>query len=217
MPATITVVCPECNKSIQAPADFAGKKVRCKECGHIFHANPAPPRGAVARAPVGKAAGRPTAASKPPVAPLVAGSDEDEDANPYQLGDLSVGQHRCPECANEMESPDAVVCLRCGYNTVTRERLALKKVHEITSNDRFMWLLPGIACAGFVGFLLLFDLLYCLLLRPARDSGWFISFLGAGAVKMWLCIFSAFAMFFLGRFAVSRLIYNPEPPEIERN
>jgi DNA-directed RNA polymerase subunit RPC12/RpoP len=211
MSATITVICPECNNEIKAPADFAGKKVRCKSCGHIFRASPSAPHGAVARAPAGKSVGAPA----PPVAPLVA-DDDDADANPYGVTDASQG-FRCPECANEMESPDAVVCLHCGYNTMTRERHSLKKVHETTGGDRFLWLLPGLACAGVVVFLVVFDLLYCLLVRSNQQSGVLLSFFASGAVKMWMCIASLFAIFFCIRFAISRLIYHPDPPEIEKH
>src|SRR5579871_5049583 len=145
MPATITVVCPECGKEIQAPPEFAGKKVRCKSCGHVFAARPAPPPGAVARAPA-KAA---------PAAPPPARGDDDEgdDGVPYSVSTTDLA-HRCPECANEMESEDAIICLHCGYNTQTREKITTRKVHEITNADRFLWLLPGIACALAVLFLI---------------------------------------------------------------
>ena len=36
MPASITIVCPECDKEMKAPADVAGKKIRCKGCGAMF-------------------------------------------------------------------------------------------------------------------------------------------------------------------------------------
>jgi DNA-directed RNA polymerase subunit RPC12/RpoP len=215
MAATITLVCPECSKEIQAPADFAGKKVRCKHCGNIFRANPAAPKGAVARAPSGKSNGVTPSKASPPVAPMTADDDEDGDGNPYKVT-TNEKSSRCPECANEMDGPDAIVCLHCGYNTVTRERLGLRKVHDITGRDRFIWLLPGIACAGTVLFLLIFDILYCLLLKPEKDSSWVVDLFGSGAVKMWMCIGSTFFMFFAGRFAYLRLLVHPEPPEIER-
>jgi hypothetical protein len=214
MAATITVVCPECSKAIQAPADFVGKKVRCKGCGHVFRANMAPPAGAVTRAPGGKAAGTPHVKAAPPVAPVMTDDDEDGDGNPYQFSDASEGAIRCPECANEMESADAIICLHCGYNTVTRERLALRKVHETTSGDRVMWLLPGVACGAGVFFLLLFDVLYCVFVQSSKDS-LLLEFFGSGAIKMWMCIGSVAVMFFLGRFAINRLIFHPEPPEID--
>src|SRR5437762_3454300 len=36
MPATITVICPECDKEMKAPAEAEGKKIKCKGCGKTF-------------------------------------------------------------------------------------------------------------------------------------------------------------------------------------
>lgn len=35
-PAKIAAVCPQCRKTIRAPAAFVGKRVKCKECGESF-------------------------------------------------------------------------------------------------------------------------------------------------------------------------------------
>jgi hypothetical protein len=80
-------------------------------------------------------------------------------------------------------------------------------------HDRFMWLFPGIACAELVMFLLLSDLLYFLLLQPAQEASWIVSFFGSGAVKVSIGMSSALIMFIAGRFAIDRLILNPEPPD----
>jgi DNA-directed RNA polymerase subunit RPC12/RpoP len=221
MAASITVVCPECNKTLQAPADFVGKKVRCKQCGHVFRASPAPPQGVVARAPGAKPPAAAANNVRPPVAPLTPPSTDDDDddggGNPYSVStDASHGVARCPECANEMESPDAIICLHCGYDTVTRERHAMKKLEEITDGDKFMWLLPGFLCGFGVLFLIVFDVLYCVLMRPTKDSSWFVEILGYGGTKMWMVITTLFFMAFLGRFAFLRLILHPNPPEVER-
>jgi DNA-directed RNA polymerase subunit RPC12/RpoP len=219
MAASITVVCPECSKEIQAPADFLGKKVRCKQCGHVFRAEPAPSRGVVAPA----AGGKPPAANnvRPPVAPLAPPTrddDEDEGGDPYSVRtDVSEGAARCPECANEMETQDAVICLHCGYNTITRERHKLKKIHDITDADKFLWLLPGFICAFAVLLLFVLDLLYCVLLQPDKDAPWIVEILGYRGTKMWISISCVFAMFFLARFAFLRLIVHPVPPEVERH
>jgi hypothetical protein len=165
----------------------------------------------VARAPAGK----PVSAKAPPVAPIMP-EDDDEDANPYKVT-TTKGSSRCPECANEMESEDAVICLHCGYNTITRERLALRKVHDTTALDRFIWLLPGAACAASVLLLIVFDLLYCLLMRPAKDGSWIYTFFSWSGTKMWVCIGTVFIMFLAGRFAVIRLLFHPNPPEVERH
>jgi DNA-directed RNA polymerase subunit RPC12/RpoP len=210
MPATITVVCPECKKAIHAAADIAGKKVRCKQCGNVFRANPAPPAGAIARSPAGK----PAAA---PVAPVVQ-DDDDGDSNPYQVTGDSAGTYRCPECANEMESPDAVICLHCGYNTMTRERLALRKVHDTTGGDYFLWLAPGVACAVGVLMIILLDVLYCVFVKSVKkDDGLLLVFFAWSATKMWVTIGCIAVCFFMGKFAYKRLLLHPTPPEVEHH
>src|SRR5579862_3195660 len=106
MPATIKVICPECNKEINAPSEIAGKKVRCKVCGNVFRAEPAGVPGSAGI----KAAASPKAAATTPVAPIST-DDEDEDSNPYVVSSDVETAARCPECANLMESSDAVICL----------------------------------------------------------------------------------------------------------
>ena len=36
MAEAITIVCPECEKKINVPAEAVGKKIRCKGCEHVF-------------------------------------------------------------------------------------------------------------------------------------------------------------------------------------
>jgi hypothetical protein len=213
MAALITIVCPDCRKEVRAPADFAGKKVRCKQCGNVFRADPSAPQGTIARSP---SAPPPAKASPPPVASF-ARFDEDEDGpDQYSLQVDGAGTNRCPECANELEGPDAIICLHCGYNTVTRERLALRKVEDITERDRLLWLLPGFVCALAVLFIAVIDILYAALLRPHKDASGLVKFLSWGGVKMWVIIGSFFVMVLAGRFAYHRLIVNAHPPERER-
>ena len=33
MAATISISCPKCSKTVQAPASVKGKKIKCKGCG----------------------------------------------------------------------------------------------------------------------------------------------------------------------------------------
>src|SRR5260370_868806 len=82
--------------------------------------------------------------------------------------------------------PDAVVCLHCGYNTMTRLRLSTRKVHDTTQGDYFLWLLPGFACALGVLFLVVFDVVYCVFVRVKKGDSWVIELFASGAVKMWI-------------------------------
>jgi uncharacterized membrane protein len=181
----IVVACPQCQKQIKAPAEFQGKKIRCKGCGTTF--------------PI-----QPSAASR------AAHVDED-DANPYRVNaEDEDAIPRCPFCAKEMASKEAVVCLHCGYNTRTRSRIEAKTIIDTTPTDRLMWLLPGIVCVVVIVALVVFDILYYAW-NPGEKHDLYL--LSLGGVKGWVIIATLAIMFFAGRFAIRRLIFNSVPPE----
>jgi hypothetical protein len=209
MATTVVVSCPECGKQTKAPAEFLGKKVRCKACGTAFTA--AAPRAAARPPAAAPAAHRPP--PPPEEEPPRRDDEDDNDPGPYKVGGADMTP-RCPECANEMESEDAVVCLHCGYNTQTRERVTTRKVADVTPGDRILWLLPAILCVIGIIFLLTFDIIYCARMSDWARDQWY-EFLASGPAKLWLVIISLFATFFAGKFAVKRLIFHPNPPEVE--
>ena len=217
MATTIVIVCPECKKEMKAPAELEGKKIRCKGCGSAVpvKATAAPPSAKAAAPPKPAKAG---AASKKPVKPKPAKKRDDDlgDGKPYDVTTLDLAA-RCPNCANEMEDADAIICLTCGYNTRTRQRAQTRRVHDTTAGDYFLWLLPGIACALGVIALIVIDVLYCLKVRDWLDQeSWYGAFLSHKGVQLWLVLTSLFTMYPLTRFAIRRLIFNPHPPEVER-
>jgi predicted Zn finger-like uncharacterized protein len=216
----MVITCPECDKQINAPDHLAGKKIRCKDCGHVFvvpaavkaaatkakpAAKPAPKKGPAAEAAKAKAKPKaPSPAAKP-------ADDDEDDPNPYGVTELDLTP-RCPHCAGEMEDEEAVVCLHCGYNTHTRLHHGTTKTIEHTFWDWFLWLLPGIACVLFIGALIGEDIWYVRYLPDAIKDQWY-GFLGWGGFQLWNVIISLFMMFFAGRFAIKRLILHPRPPE----
>jgi DNA-directed RNA polymerase subunit RPC12/RpoP len=230
MAEAISITCPECGKKINVSSEAVGKRIRCKGCEHVF----------VVQAPAGKKAAKPAGKAAPAKAPPAAKSanakkkapdppagpsmpdrptiDDDEDANPYGVTALDTAP-RCPDCANEMESADAIVCLHCGYNSRTRMKIEPRAVYDVTGGTWFLWLLPGILCALGFCILLTFDVLYTFSLR-------FIWFGDADISENWTAIFahpgfviwgvwgpSVLVMVGLLAFAVRRLIFNPRPPE----
>jgi predicted Zn finger-like uncharacterized protein len=208
MAGALVLSCPQCDTKIKVRAELQGKRVRCKSCGHTFVAPVAPAR----RGP------DPTAIkAKNPPRPARSRPDED-DPNPYGVTKLDMTA-RCPHCAKEMESADAIVCIHCGYNTVTRESVKLKKTYETTGQDRFMWLLPGILCVLLMFCACGFDFFFWFGLQSAVwdtiDQDWDLPSLALG-IRVWEIIMSLFVMFFAGRFAIRRLIFNREPPEFEK-
>jgi hypothetical protein len=221
MATTITITCPYCDKTIKAPADLLGKKMRCKGCGEAFKAeadDEDEPRPSRPKPPAGKKA----APGKPPPGKKGAakakggrGTADEDDVNPYGVTHLETGA-RCPYCANAMESDDAIICLTCGYNTRTRERARRRRVRDQTGLDIFIWVLPGIACVLGILVLLGLDIFYWAWFPYNPDEEWY-NFYKHFTVKIWSGVFSAFAIFYMGRFAIRRLILDNTPPEVEES
>jgi DNA-directed RNA polymerase subunit RPC12/RpoP len=211
--ATIAISCPKCEKQSQAPAELAGKKIRCKECQHVF----------VVKAPAAKTAaksGKPAkadhrkpakeiAAAKPPA------DDPDDDAKAYLVTEQTF-LPRCAYCAKELESEDQIVCLNCGYNHRTRERPTVEKTYDPTAGEWTIHLLPGIACALLVllaiGAIVLFWTMFPKWeVQHAED--WWSIFTLALPGRLWLSVICLFIGFLGGRFAIKRLAINYRPIE----
>jgi hypothetical protein len=125
---------------------------------------------------------------------------------------------RCPHCAKEMPSADTVVCMNCGYNTQTRTHVGTKRTYDITSQDIFMWRLPGLICAGTAALFLLFIGFTWIALHPLavkHEEAWW-AWMDGLWFKIWGSVFAAFIVFFTAQFAFSRLVQHPVPPEIEK-
>ncbi len=207
MAEAITIACPECEKKLTVAAAAVGKKIRCKACEHVF----------VVKAPAGKPpAAKPAAKAadpkkKTPPKPKPADDDE-EDSKPYGVTSVDTVP-RCPECANELESEDAVICLTCGYNTRTRVRAETKAVEDVTGLMVFLWLLPGILCVLLVLTLLTFDIFYTLKVYEYVEDAWY-EFISYRWFVIWF-VWAPTVVVMVGAttFAVRRLILHPRPPE----
>lgn len=213
MAASILIQCPECQRQSKAPPSIFGKKVRCKYCQAAFVARKAPDKP-----PAGKSTkpAKPSKSTKPAKPEIH--DEEDGDANPYGVTTLDMAP-RCPNCANEMEDEEAVICLHCGYNTVTRQLARLRKIYGLTFFEHFVWLLPGIACLlvalAVIGFNVWYQLNIKDMVDETQDS-WYVYMWGSGGIRFWVLIVSLFIIWFSGKFAVKRLILHPKPPEVEK-
>jgi DNA-directed RNA polymerase subunit RPC12/RpoP len=225
MAAAAAITCPECNKVFKGKDDLDGKKIRCPHCRQPFVVSlggvPSKEKGQVrekARAgakPARKEKPEPPPA-KPPEPPPVptpppTPSDDDEDGgNPYGVTTLDLTA-RCPHCTKPMESEEAVVCLYCGYNTLTREHGHTEKVMGHTTGEKFMWLLPGLLAAGGVLFLILYVIYFCIQLPSDVRGGW-AEFVDAESMRMWNAAISLMLIWGMGFFAYTRLVLHPKPP-----
>jgi ribosomal protein S27E len=211
---TILIICPECGKQIKAPESVFGKKIRCKFCQAAFVAKPSSGKASSAK-PAGKPT-KPPAEKPAPVKPAN-DDDDDEDPNPYGMVDVSLAA-RCPDCANELESEDAVICLTCGYNLRTRMKAKTRKVYDLTLGEHLVWLLPGIACAVAVLTIIGFNIWYLMKIDDliSEEDSWYLYMFRVGGIKLWVVITSLFLIWLAGKFAVKRLILHPKPPEVEK-
>jgi DNA-directed RNA polymerase subunit RPC12/RpoP len=227
MATTILIVCPECGKQIKAPDNVLGKRVKCKFCQGAFVATKGtakPPAGKPAKPPADKPA-KPATGNKPaagraagsmPIKRAVEEDEEDNDPNPYGITDMDMA-YRCPSCANEMESEDAIICLTCGYNTQTREHARTRKVHDLGGGEHFLWLLPGIGCLLLVLAAIGFATWYVMKIEDLVGTDeWYGALLSHGGIKLWVVIMALFVIYYAGKFTIKRLILHPKPPEVEK-
>jgi len=202
MASAFIILCPRCKQSIKASATLEGKKIRCKACSHVFVVKAS---SAVKAGPAGRG----------PAAPSRAHSSQEEEANPYGVTDMDESR-RCPHCAAAIPDEEAVICLECGYDLETRQHHKTKKTIDITGQDVFAWLLPGILCVLAILVLLGMDigLIVWKMRQPPAESGFGATVVGC--IFLWPFLGSLFGMFYAGRFAIRRLILHPRPEEREK-
>jgi hypothetical protein len=217
---TAIVTCPECDKKFKTRDDARGKRVRCPACAAIFVVEELKiDEGGRAPAPQPAPAPVPTAAAPPKPAAFKSPFDdeeEEENSNPYGVGTIDL-RPRCPSCANEMESEDAVICLFCGYNTQTRRAAETKKVLAHTGVDRAAWLTPGILCAAGIFLVIIGNVSFVFGLPAATDhaTSGFWSWFTNEPSKLWSTLLQLLAIWWMGQFAYKRLLIEPTPPEQE--
>jgi DNA-directed RNA polymerase subunit RPC12/RpoP len=218
MSATITIICPSCKKQMTGPAAVQGKKIKCKACSHVFVA-----KGEETKAPAVKGAAKTTTPStgkknNAPAGKSKADVDKNrlldpEDSQPGKgygfIEQPPDAVARCPQCAYELESLDAIVCLTCGYNLLTRQRLHMQKTYETNFMDWVVWLIPPICSA--IGCLLCiaFGIFLWTGLVWWYGDWWFSHF----SVQIWFTVFAAGGAWSSGKFAFKRLVYQLQPPE----
>lgn len=220
MATGIRVTCPSCQQQMKVPESVRGKKVRCKKCEGVIPV-PAEPQPADHRITTAKA----QQAQKQ--------LDLEDDKSPLIVVETSLAP-RCPHCAYELDPPDSLICLHCGYHMVKRRRVKSVQTFERTAGDWVLWLLPAFGMI-ILGSALLF---YCFFhhlwlpgmvlsdgdlkeveryrINPFSDhSKWneATALLFYWPVQMWLFLILGYSSYRCFKFAFKRLILDYAPPE----
>jgi DNA-directed RNA polymerase subunit RPC12/RpoP len=194
--AIATVACPKCKQTFRSTDDVKGTRIRCPLCGVAF----------VVEKFVGEG---------PPVGEEKKANSWDEEDDPNPLGMTTVElKARCPNCANEMQNADAIICVYCGYNTQSRKLGKTEHTVHQTGADKFQWLLPGIGCLVAVFVLIFLQNIYILKFGvESRGSDSWVNMIYTEPVYLWVTMIGAGIIWTLGRFAFKRLVVEPTPPE----
>lgn len=226
--ATVSVIpCPSCEQTLKVPDSILGKKIKCKHCGHAFVAEaPAPAKGAKA-AKVAKPT-KPEEPPKPEASAPYKFQDDDDDENSAKPVGVIVESDvpRCPHCAQELDPPDAKVCLHCGFNNLTRTQVESKKVWAPDASDWMNHLGPGVIALLIFVALVVLDI-YCLLNMRAWMTGSFLEseqadptdpsrkalLVKPGAFITLIWAATIMPIIGTGRFAFKRLLIDNKPME----
>ncbi len=231
MAAPLEVSCPSCGKALKVPAELAGKRVKCKGCLEVFLVRAPKVKPAAAAGPKPKAAEASGAKPAPPD-PATAKSNAkvtwDDEADNDNAAHGVIHEEdiaRCPHCAKELDPPDAVVCIHCGFNNRTRTRAETRKVWAPTQADYVAHLGPAVAAVVFaivviVGdFIATFHMKEWLTGGPLEKEGEKdlngdpVFWVSPGLFVMLLWAASVGVFVPLLRYAYERLVNNSRPPE----
>jgi DNA-directed RNA polymerase subunit RPC12/RpoP len=222
--AGVVVTCPECEKKFKPKADVQGKKIKCPFCAHPFvvpaakGARPDKPDKDKAKAtPTKNGKAKPDAKPAAAAAPAAAGRSQAEqdletDENPYTVKNVDLVP-RCPNCTEEMENEHAVICLNCGYNTLTREWGKTEKTLGITFERQLTYMLPALGAATFTVFAII-SLLYYAIVSPYDVDKTMMEFSNSEAIRMWTTVAMLFVIWTAGMFCFKKFIEKPKPDEI---
>jgi len=199
MPAPAVITCPSCEKRFKGKPELGGKKIKCPHCTEPFVVP-------------NEEAQAPTTTKPAPPAKIDIEPPKDDDA--YGVGRIDLAP-RCPHCAKEMVSADAVICIYCGYNTLTRVHGETKKLIAVSPREHLMYLLPSLSAAGAFVFCVILLIFYSTVLTKALEgTGW--SWITHEMLRMWGTIVMLGLLWALGTFAFNTLALKPKPPDVEK-
>lgn len=219
----VVVTCPECEKRFKPKGDVQGKKIKCPFCKEPFvvpaakqvkgkadaKKKPKPEEEADEVIAVEMTAEEQAAAEA--AEKQAAYNAQFADNAAYEVKQVALVP-RCPNCTTEM-GPHDIICLNCGYNTLTREWGKTAKVVRLTFKRHFAYLAPALGAAVFV-IVSVVGLLYFSIVSPYDLHDTMFSFTNSEAIRMWGSVIFLFWLFGAGTFCIKKFIDKPKPEDI---
>jgi DNA-directed RNA polymerase subunit RPC12/RpoP len=220
MAAGMVVSCPKCEKKFKPKTDVEGKKIKCPFCERPFVVplakKPKDAKETRIKSTDAKGKADPSKAEATP-APVEQKKKEAEnleaDPNPYDVTTQDLTP-RCPYCAKEMKSKNAIICVYCGHNTMTREAGKTTKIFGLTIDRHVLYLLPPTGAAIFAFFTVIGLMINATLVPGWVDSTW-LSFIDSEAIRMWATVLSLGILWTAGMFCFKMFIAKPKPDDLK--
>ena len=224
----VVVTCPTCEKRFKPKGDVQGKRIKCPFCKEPIAVPAAKaikqtkgkpdPKKAQEDADAAAAAMLAMTPEEKEAADAKA-AEEAREAYNAQFDDKAAYDvktvemvPRCPNCTEEM-GPHDIICLECGYNTLTRDWGKTKKVVALTFERHLKYLAPALGAAGFVVFSVI-GLLYFCVLSPYDTDKTMFEFTNSEAIRMWTAVIFLGWLFGAGTFCIKKFIEKPLPDDI---
>jgi hypothetical protein len=199
MPAPAVITCPACKKRFKGKPELGGKKIKCPKCAEPFvvpNEDAAPKREKVAAS---KASNE-----------ITFDAPVNEDA--YGVGKVDLWP-RCPHCAQEMETKDAVICLNCGFNTMTRQLGQTIKLQGLTRTEHFLYLFSSLMLVALFIAIVILLVYYDVLMTQRLASLKWASWVTHESLRFWTTIVILALLWTIGKFAFDTLALQPVPSQ----
>jgi Zn finger protein HypA/HybF involved in hydrogenase expression len=213
--AAVSITCPACRKRIKGREEHLGRKIRCPNCQNSFVAEAdadeidAPLAFADDPKPKTK-----SAKPKPVEAVKAAAPEPPVDDSGYGIEEVET-KARCPNCAELMVDPTAIICIHCGYNTLTRTYGKTRRVYAATTSEIMEHLMPAILFSGIFVALVLVVLWYNTVVPPMYNGTRF-DWVVHESLRMWSAMIVVGLLWWFGFYAFKTFALHPLPEEVEK-
>lgn len=106
-----------------------------------------------------------------------------------------------------------IICLACGYNTMTRQWGKTEKTIGVTAKRQILYMLPPLGSAVFTVCAIIALLFFYIVFPDWVIDSW-ASFLDSEAVRMWTTLIFVGIFWMAGMYCFHKFIEKPKPDEI---